>query len=281
MTLWDAIVLGIVQGLTEFLPISSTAHLVIVRQLMGHEHPEDAFTTVIQLGTLVAVILYFRNDIMALLKAVLHDLGTLQFGGSIDSRLAWLIILGTLPVVIVGGLFKDWLKDEFYTLTAMAIVAIVFAFLMWASELWAERKHRRDPERQLNREIDWRNAIFIGCWQALALMPGASRSGTTITAGLFAGLSRSAAARFSFLLSLPAVLAAGLKDLYDERAALLGSSDNALTLLIGLVVSGIVGYLAIAWLLYFLKRYSTMIFVVYRILLGMGILLLLWQGIIV
>lgn len=273
MTLWDAVLLGIIQGLTEFLPISSTAHLVLARQLMGHAHPEDAFTTVIQLGTLVAVVLYFRNDIVVLVRAVLHDFATFKFGQSADSRLAWLIVLGTMPVVIVGGLFKDWLKDQFYTLTAMALVAIVFALLMWASELWAKWKHRRNPELHLDREIHWREAIWIGCWQALALMPGASRSGTTITAGLFAGLSRSAAARFSFLLSLPAVFAAGMKDLYDEREVLLGSSDNALTLLVGLLVSGIVGYLAIAWLLYFLKRYSTLLFVVYRILLGVSILL--------
>ena len=275
MPLWEAFLLGIVQGLTEFLPISSTAHLVFVRQLLGHENPKDAFTTVIQLGTLVAVVGYFRTDIHSLVRAVLADFRTRRFASSPDSRMAWLIIFGSIPVVVVGGLFIRQLKENFYKLEVMAWVAIVFALLMIAAELWVRRRRRLGRPEMAEDQVGWKVTLWIGMWQALALMPGASRSGTTITAGLFAGLSRSVAARFSFLLSLPSVFAAGMKDLYDERETLLGSADQALPLLVGLLVSAIVGYLAIAWLLHFLKRYSMSVFVAYRLLLGVTILVLI------
>lgn len=275
MAVWEAILLGVVQGLTEFLPISSTAHLVIARQLLGHETPEDAFTTVIQLGTLAAVFAYFRADISHMLRAVVADLRAVRFASSPDSRLAWLIVLGSVPAGVVGLKFKKELKATFYNLEAMAVVAIVFALLMLAAEWWA----RRRPARRTEDRVTWLDAVWIGLWQAMALMPGASRSGTTITGGLFAGLDRAAAARFSFLLSLPTILAAGLKDLVDDRHKLLGSTNQIVTLVVGLVVSGVVGYLSIAWLLGFLKRYSTTVFVVYRLLLGGTILTLLAAGV--
>jgi undecaprenyl-diphosphatase len=283
MPIWEAILLGVIQGLTEFLPISSTAHLLVARQLLGHEHPEDAYTTVIQLGTLVAVLWYFRQDILSLTKAVLVDFKTLRFCSSPESRMAWLIVLGTIPVVVIGLKGKSMLRENFYNLKAMAIVAIVFALLMALAEWWTKRR------QQLRQESDvtWKDAIWVGLWQALALMPGASRSGTTITAGLFAGLDRAAAARFSFLLSLPSIFAAGVKELYDEYKKLKvpeeaaqslysQSTDNLLSLAIGLIVSGVVGYFAIAWLLSFLKRYSTNVFIVYRLLLGTAILVYLF-----
>jgi undecaprenyl-diphosphatase len=275
MPLWEAALLGVIQGLTEFLPISSTAHLVVARQLLGHDNPNDAFTTVIQLGTLAAVVSYFRTDIRTLGRAVLADFRRRRLASSPESRMAWLIVLGTVPVVVVGGLYGRQLKETFYKLDVMAWVAVVFAALMAAAELWARRRIRSGRPELPEDRVGWREALWVGAWQALALMPGASRSGATITAGLFAGLSRAAAARFSFLLSLPSVLAAGVKDLYDERETLLGSADQALPLLVGLVVSGVVGYLAIAWLLHFLKRYSTFVFVAYRLALAGVILLLL------
>lgn len=275
MPIWEAILLGVVQGLTEFLPISSTAHLVFVRQLLGHDNPKDAFTTVIQLGTLVAVLGYFHKDIRTLVGAVVADGRSRRFASSPESRMAWLIVLGTVPVIVVGGLFNRQLKDNFYRLEVMAWVAIVFALLMAASELWAARRRRVGQAELSEEQVGWKQTLWIGLWQALALMPGASRSGTTITAGLFAGLSRSTAARFSFLLSLPSIFAAGMKDLYDERETLLGSADQAVPLLVGLVVSAIVGYLAIAWLLRFLQHRSMVVFVVYRLILGVTILALL------
>ncbi|HVK15998.1 MAG TPA: undecaprenyl-diphosphatase UppP [Fimbriiglobus sp.] len=276
MHLWEAALLGVVQGLTEFLPISSTAHLLAVRQALGHEHPEDAFTTVIQLGTLVAVLWYFRADIFVLTRAVIGDWRARRLASSPESRMAWLIVLGTVPVVVVGGLYEKWLKGHFYNLTAMAWVAIVFALLMAAAEWWARARRNIASPGKSEAAIGWLTALWIGLWQALALMPGASRSGTTITAGLFAGLSRPAAARFSFLLSLPSIFAAGMKDLYGGRSLLLG--EEATPLLVGLVVSAAVGYLSIAWLLHFLKRHSTGVFVVYRLVLGAAILALIALG---
>ena len=289
MSIWEAILLGVVQGLTEFLPISSTAHLFVARKLLGHDHPEDAFTVVIQLGTLVAVFWYFRDDIAAILRAVWDDVKTRRFAGSPDSRLAWLIVLGTIPGGLAGLVLKKWLKATFYNVPAMAVVAIVFALLMAAAEWWAHRQQRRGVPRREEKQIGVADALWVGVWQALALMPGGSRSGCTISGGLFAGLTRPAAARFSFLLSLPIMLAAGLKELYDEYkklrhpvdgepASLFASGDQVLALIVGTAVAAIVGYLSIAWLLHFLKRYSTGVFIGYRLILGAVLLALVMGG---
>jgi undecaprenyl-diphosphatase len=278
MPIWEAALLGVIQGLTEFLPISSTAHLLVARELLGHATPEDAFTTVIQLGTLVAVFAYFRGDVIRLSRGFLLDVRAVRIGSSPDGRMAWLIILGTVPVVLIGLFFKDWLKATFYNLTAIAVVAIVFAVLLALAEWWSARRRGRGELARLESQVTWTDAVWVGLWQALALMPGGSRSGTTITGGLFAGLDRAAAARFSFLLSLPAILAAGVKDFWDERESLLASTNDAAALAVGLAVSAVVGYLAIAWLLHFLKRYSTAVFIVYRLLLGAAILGALGMG---
>ena len=279
MPLEEAILLGVIQGLTEFLPISSTAHLVVARKWLGHENPKDAFTTVIQLGTLIAVLLYFIKDIARLTWAVLRDVPRLRPGSSPDSKLAWLIVLGTIPVVAVGFVLKKWIKDHFYDIATMGAVAILFALLMLAAEVWTTiRKVDLEKTDLELRDITIREALWVGLWQCLALMPGASRSGTTITAGLFAGLSRPTAARFSFLLSLPAVLGAGLEELYDKRKDLFASGDQAEPLIVATLVSAVVGYLSIAFLLGFLKRYSMGVFIVYRLLLGGAILGLVWAG---
>ncbi|MGL6075389.1 MAG: undecaprenyl-diphosphatase UppP [Fimbriiglobus sp.] len=290
MSIWEATLLGVVQGLTEFLPISSTAHLVVARKLLGHEHAEDAFTTVIQLGTLFAVFAYFRTDILNILKAVLQDFRTLRPASSPESRLAWLIVLGSIPVIGAGFTLKKWLKANFFDVQTMAFVAILFAGLMICAELWCSiRKDQGRPETD-EQQVSWFHALFVGCWQALALMPGASRSGTTITGGLFAGLSRTTAARFSFLLSLPSITGAGLKELYDEYKkfknpqpgeplSLFASTDDLLSLGVGLVVSGVVGYFAVAWLMHLLKRYSLWVFIIYRIILGIALIALVQAGI--
>lgn len=286
MSIWEAILLGVVQGLTEFLPISSTAHLLVTRKLLGHPNPEDAFTVVIQLGTLVAVFAYFRSDIVKLAKGLLLDVRKGQVGVTPEGRLAWLVILGTIPAVLVGFTLKKWLKATFYNLPSIAVVSIVFALLMLAAEWWSARRARRGLAPRDESGVGWWDSLWVGAWQALALMPGGSRSGTTITGGLFAGLTRSAAARFSFLLSLPVILGAGLKELYDEYkklktpaegepASLFASGDEVTALVVGTVVSAVVGYIAIALLLGFLKRYTTAVFVAYRLLLGAAILALL------
>jgi undecaprenyl-diphosphatase len=286
MSVWEAVLLGVVQGLTEFLPISSTAHLLVARELLGHPHPEDAFTVVIQLGTLAAVFAYFRSDIARLARGFLLDVGRGKIASNPDGRMAWLIIMGTVPAVVAGFTLKPWLKATFFNLRSIAVVSIVFALLMWAAEWWAARRVKRGMPPKGEADIGVWEALWVGLWQAFALMPGGSRSGTTITGGLFAGLARSAAARFSFLLSLPVILGAGLSELRDEykklkhpeegkAPSLFASGDEVTALLVGTVVSAVVGYVAIAFLLRFLQRNTTAVFIVYRLLLGAVILALL------
>jgi len=286
MRIWEAGLLGVVQGLTEFLPISSTAHLVVARTALGHPHVEDAFTTIVQLGTLVAVFAYFRSDILGIAQALILDVRTCRFASSPESRLAWLIALGSVPVVVIGFTLKKWLKANFYDLPTMGLVAVLFASLMAAAEVWRSiRTDRATPETS-EAEITWLQSLWIGIWQALALMPGASRSGTTLTGATFAGLTRPAAARFSFLLSLPSILGAGLKELYDEvklfrnpdlepRPSLFAEADDVAALAVGLLVSAIVGYAAIWGLIAFLRRYGLWVFIAYRLVLGMA--LILWS----
>jgi undecaprenyl-diphosphatase len=292
MTILEACLLGTIQGITEFLPISSTAHLLATRQLMGHPHPEDAFTTVVQLGSLVAVFLYFRTDLANLASGLWRDFKARRPASNPESRLLWYIALGTVPVVVVGLLGKNLIRSKFYDCQSIGIVAIAFALVMLAAEVW--HKHRRVKLGRSEGDIpsiDLKIALWMGLWQMLALLPGASRSGCTISGGLFAGLARSTAARFSFLLALPSILGAGLKDLYDEyklfkdpsraeRPSLFAAQEDVTALIVGTAVSAVVSYLAIAWLMNFLKRYDMTVFVVYRILLGIVLLMLVLYGLV-
>lgn len=280
MTVGEAILLGVVQGLTEFLPISSTAHLVVVRQLLGHDNPRDAFTTAIQLGTLVAVFVYFRRDIVTLLKAFMDDVRALRIGTSPEALLCWKIAVGTIPVVVCGFAFKEPIKNHLYTLPVIAGAAIGFALLLWEAEVIAKQRLQNGNAGRDASQIRWWDALLVGAFQAFALIPGASRSGVTITAGLFTGLSRPTAARFSFLLSLPSILGAGLYELYKDGRALVAEPEQAVNLIIGAVVAAIVGYASIAWLLGFLAKRSTYVFIIYRLVLGTLIITLLLAGVI-
>lgn len=289
MAIWEAILLGVVQGITEFLPISSTAHLLLVRTLLGHPEPDDAFTVVVQLGTLLPVLLYFRADIFKLARGAFRDARSLRIGATPEGWMAWLVVLGTVPVVAVGLTLKKWLKATFFNLPSIAVVAIAFALLLAAAEWWTRRRAALGKPGRSEGDLGWLDALWVGAWQALALMPGGSRSGTTITGGLFAGLTRPVAARFSFVLSLPAITGAGLKELYDEYKkfkdvkgphGLFASGDDLAALGVGLVVSAVVGYVAIAGLLHFLKRYTTTVFIVYRVLFGLAILGLIAAGVV-
>ena len=262
MSLWEAVLLGVIQGLTEFLPISSTAHLLVARQLMGHADPRDAFTTAIQLGTLVAVFVYFRADLARLTRAVLVDLRAGRLATSPDARLVWLMAVATVPVVACGFLFKDFIKGPLYNTSVIAGAAVVFALLLLVVELRSRRRAGRGET-----EVTWLDAVFVGVFQALALIPGASRSGVTITAGLASGLSRPAAARLSFLLSLPAILGAGIYDTYSDWHKLTAGS-GPVNLLVGGAVAAVVGYLSIAWLIGYLARHAMYGFVVYRLVLA-------------
>jgi undecaprenyl-diphosphatase len=289
MPIWEAVLLGVIQGVTEFLPISSTAHLVVARELLGHADAGDAFTVVIQLGTLAAVFVYFRADVAHMLAGLWADVRAGRLASTPASRLGWLIVLGTVPAVACGLLFKKQLKAHFFNAQSIAVVSIVYALLMAAAEWWAHRRAARGRPPRDEAAITWPDALWVGAWQAGALMPGGSRSGTTLTGGLFAGLTRPAAARFSFLLSLPIMLGAGVKELYDEYKklrvpvegegpSLFASGSEVTALAVGTLVSFVVGYFAIAFLLNFLRRYSTAVFVAYRLLFGCALLGLIAAG---
>jgi undecaprenyl-diphosphatase len=260
-------VLGIVQGLTEFLPISSSAHLKVVPVLLGWGDPGVSFTAVIQLGSIVAVFAYFWNDLQQVGRGIARAVRHGQWSDP-SARLGLAMALGTVPIVLAGLAIKRWLPDydtsPLRSMSSIAIVSIVMALLLALAELVGRR--RRDIE-----QVTPRDGLLVGLAQALALVPGVSRSGSTLTAALFDGWQRPAAARFSFLLGLPAITLAGLAELKDA----LGSPANGgpLPLLVGLIAALVVSWLAIAWLLRYLQRHGTWVFVVYRLLFGAAILL--------
>ena len=280
MDLLEAVILGIIQGITEFLPISSTGHLTVAGRIMGlisTENPEHwtAFIAVIQLGTLVSILIYFWKDIWNILNDFSKDNITSRVkysAQSTNSKLGWMIIIGTIPVVIIGFSFKHVIEGEFtknlYVIAySLVLLAVILAI--------AEKKAKFKKEM---KDITMKDAIIIGFSQSLALIPGSSRSGTTITGGLFMGLTRETAARFSFLLSIPAVFASGMLELVQALKYIQG--DMITNLVISTIVSGISGYVAIDFLLKYLKKNSTFLFIYYRIAAGVFILILLLTNII-
>jgi undecaprenyl-diphosphatase len=269
MTFIQSIIYGIIQGLTEFIPISSTAHIRIVPALLGWNDPGAAFTAVTQIGTLIAVLVYFRKDIVRLVGASITSLAHGKLMETEDARTAWWLVIGSIPIMAAGYLFKDIIETSLRSLYVIAATLIALAVVLMAAEYAA--KHQR--ELTGIKAVD---AIVVGIAQALALIPGASRSGVTITAGLFLNFKREAAARFSFLLSIPAVLVSGLYQLYKMRSVIAG--EFGIDLLIAIVVSGVVGYLSIEFLLRYLRSRSTWLFIWYRIGLGIIIILLLVSG---
>jgi len=280
LSILEAIILGIVQGLTEFLPISSTGHLTLAGKFMNlisEDHPEQwtAFIAVIQLGTMLAVLVYFWKDLINIIKDFVHDniIKPVKYSEQkINSKLGWLIIIGTIPVVIIGLAFKDAIEGALTkNLYVIAASLIVLALILALAEKIA--KFKKDIGN-----ITVLDSIIIGIAQAISLIPGSSRSGTTITAGLFVGLRRDAAARFSFLLSVPAVLASGVLQLYEALKFI--DQTMAVNIIVATVVSGISGYLAIDFLLKYLKKNTTFVFIFYRIALGIFILILLFNNII-
>ncbi|MEZ5307016.1 MAG: undecaprenyl-diphosphatase UppP [Pyrinomonadaceae bacterium] len=291
MNLLQAVILGIVQGLTEFIPISSTGHLVFASRLThiyeGNPEQLTATMAVIQLGTLAAVFVYFAADIWNITVSFLRDhIAWLSgrknnFSGthglrpiwlSDEAWLGWLIIFGSIPVGIVGLAFKDMIEGALTkNLWVVSTMLIVVAVLLAVAELIGRQK--KDI-----RQLGVIDAIIVGFTQVLALIPGASRSGSTIMGGLLAGLKRETAARFSFLLMIPAITASGLLEL--RQAVKILPAESLMPLLVGTLVAGIVGYLSIWFLLAYLKRYTTSIFIIYRVVLGGVLLYLLYAGII-
>ena len=269
MGLLRAAVLGLVQGITEFLPISSTAHLRITPELFGWQDPGAAFDAIIQLGTVAAVLVYFRRDIVQLFLAWVEGLRRREPFGTTESRLAWFVLVGTLPVVVFGFAFKHAIETSLRSLYVVAASMIVLALVLAAAEWTA--KHSRRLE-----DMNWTDGWVIGFWQALALIPGSSRSGTTLTGGLWRGLRREDAARYSFLLSIPATTAAGLFELRHLRHA--STPFTGGELVVAAAVAFVSGMLAIGGLLRYLRTRTTFVFVVYRLCLGALLLLLLHAG---
>jgi undecaprenyl-diphosphatase len=288
MTILQAIILGIVQGLTEFIPISSTAHLVFAARLIGlydgvgaalKAEQTTATIAVIQLGTLLAVVIYFARDIIGITRAFVRDhvallRGRRRVDGSVqlshEAWLGWLVILGSIPVAAVGLLFKHQIEGTFTkNLWVIAIMMIAVAVLLTIAE--AVGKKQRSME-----QLGITDALAVGCAQVLALIPGSSRSGSTIMGGLFAGLTRETAARFSFLLSIPAIAASGLLELKEAVNKL--PDGSYLPLIIATIVSGVIGYASIWFLLRYLRTHSTGVFIVYRFVLGAVILIALIGG---
>ena len=269
MSVLEAIVLGIVQGLTEFLPISSSAHLRIVPAFAGWEDPGAAFTAVTQLGTIAAVLLYFRHDLARIAVAWAASIVRRDRRQGPDARLGWIIFLGTIPIGILGLVFKDQIESGARSLYLIGSTLIALGLVL----LLAERVGKR--ERGVE-SIDLRDGLVIGVAQAAALVPGVSRSGATITAGLFLGLEREAAARFSFLLSVPAIVLSGIFELGS-----IGSGEHDVgvgALVVATACAFVVGYASIAFLLRFLATHSTIVFVAYRIVLGVAVLALAATG---
>lgn len=278
MTFLHALVLGIVQGLTEFLPVSSSAHLRIVPALLRWDDPGPAFSAVIQIGTLVAVLAYFRDDIGRIARAWGAGIANRQPLANLDARMGWMMIVGTIPIVVCGLAFKKQIDTDWRSLYVIAAAMIGLAAVLALAEAWVRWHARRGIPRKRLDGVTWRDGVATGLAQALALVPGSSRSGVTITAGLFCGLEREAAARFSFLLSLPSVFAAGVYELYKDRDVLVATRDDALALVVATVVSAVVGYLSIALLLRYLKSHTTWVFIAYRLALGGSILWWLYRG---
>ncbi|GAA1133104.1 undecaprenyl-diphosphate phosphatase [Kribbella jejuensis] len=267
MTIWDSIILGIVEGLTEFLPVSSTGHLTIVSKMLGLKIDDPSitgFTAVIQVGAIIAVVLYFWKDIVRIIGAWVGGLTHRERRDEFDYRMGWYVIVGSLPIGIVGFLAKDLISGPLRSLWWVAGALIVWSVVMVAAERLSSKA------RPLTR-ITFLDSLVMGLVQCLALIPGVSRSGATISAGLFRGLDRVAATRVSFLFGIPALAGAGVYELKDA----LSGSVGAAPLLIGTVVSFVVAYASIAWLLRFVAKHSIELFAFYRVLLGIVLLILL------
>lgn len=273
MDVLKSIIVGLVQGLTEFLPISSTAHMTLAGKFLNLIDPASpekwtAFMAIVQLGTLASIFAYFKKEVIEIPIAFLKEnLGSKRAKfkeQSQNSKMGWMIILGTLPIVTVGLLLKKVIEGNLTkSFTVIGTSLIVLAVVLFIAERMAKFK------REMN-ELTMKDAIWVGLAQCLALFPGASRSGTTITAGLFLGMKRDTAAKFSFLLSMPAILASGLLELKQSLHYI--NSADAMYMVIATVVAFVSGYLSIAFLINFLKKNSTLVFIIYRILLGVALL---------
>lgn len=269
MDLLEAVVLGIVQGITEWLPISSTAHLRIVPALMGRPDPGAAFTAVIQLGTVLAVLLYFGKDLWKALKGWAGSFKGGEAARTVEAKMGWAVFVGTLPIVVVGLLFRHQIENDWRSLTIIAWMLIIVGIILGVVDRLANHVRREG-------EVTVRDGWIIGLAQMLSLVPGASRSGTTMIGAMLLGFDRASAARVSFLLSVPSITAAGLFNAIEHREML--TNSQATPVIVATLVSFVSGYLTIAGLIGYLRKGSLMGFVAYRIILGIVILALIGNG---
>jgi undecaprenyl-diphosphatase len=269
VTWFEAVVLGVIQGLTEFLPISSSAHLLIASQIFGWEDPGAAFTAVTQIGTETAVIIYFRREIAAILKAWSRSIVHADARSDPDARMGWLVIVGTIPIAVLGLAFADQIETVARNLWLTAVMLIVFGLILGVADALGARI-------KTERELTVRDGIVFGLAQSLALIPGVSRSGATISAGLAMGYTRGAAARYAFLLAIPAVLASGFYE-----ATKIGDEANVQwgPTILATVIAFFIGFAVIAWLMRWLSTKSYLPFVIYRLALGTLVLVLLATGV--
>ena len=283
MSWWQVIVLSVVQGLTEFLPISSSGHLAIVSRLFFADDAGASFTAVSQLGTELAVLLYFARDIWRIAKAWVNGLlvkahrdvdERLREEQLTDYRMGWYVIIGTIPIGVLGLLFKDEIRTGVRNLWVIAIALVVFSAVIAAAEYVGRQTRHAE-------QLRWPDAVTVGLAQCLALVPGVSRSGVTISAGLFLGLDRELAARFGFLLAIPAVFASGLFSLPDAfKPVSEGMSATGPQLIVAVAIAFVVGFAAVAWLLRFLVRHGMYWFVGYRVIVGVAVMVLLGTGVV-
>lgn len=262
-----AVVHGAIQGFFAWLPVSSVAHVKIVPVLLGWEDPGAAYSAVLQMGTMIAVLFYFYDDLKKIFFAVIKAIREKSLDGNHDAKLFLYVVIGTIPIIIFGVLFQKQIKAEFRGMYVIAAGLIIFGILLYISEKMSKMNRTVD-------EISFKDSLIIGIMQVLALVPGCSRSGSTITAGFFCNLNRESAARYSFLLGIPAFFLSGAFELVKERHELMGGHTQLTALIVGTIVSIVVGYLSIWFLLSYIRKHSLLIFVYYRVILGIIIIVL-------
>ena len=270
MQVWHAIILGVIEGITEFLPISSTGHLTIAEKMLGYSISDSsitAFTAIIQSGAVLATVVYFWKDISRVLMAWIRGLFVKKYRKNNDYKYGWAIIIGSIPIAIVGILFKDEIETVLRSLWFVAIALILWSLVMWL----ADKKAKQNLHEE---DITWRDTLAVGIAQCLALIPGVSRSGATMSAGLLRNFDRVAVTKLSFFLSIPALSAAGILQIISKHSAI-GASVGWTATIIATLISFVVAYISVAWLLKFVAKHDYSVFIWYRVIVGVLLLIAL------
>ncbi|MDO4871612.1 MAG: undecaprenyl-diphosphate phosphatase [Candidatus Saccharibacteria bacterium] len=270
MQVWHAIILGVIEGITEFLPISSTGHLTIAEKMLGYSISDSsitAFTAIIQSGAVLATVVYFWKDISRVLMAWIRGLLVKKYRKDSDYKYGWAIIIGSIPIAIIGILFKDEIETVLRSLWFVAIALILWSLVMW----WADKKAKQNLHEE---DITWRDTLAVGIAQCLALIPGVSRSGATMSAGLLRNFDRVAVTKLSFFLSIPALSAAGILQIISKHSVI-GASVGWTATIIATLISFVVAYISVAWLLKFVAKHDYSVFIWYRVIVGVLLLIAL------